>query len=321
VLFLQARDLARKGTPAASKEAIAKYQRALELDPANVLASVGLANTYWSEVYAGWRPPDDGVPLARYLLEKALTLDPEDASARSLLAQITVAYDLDYSEAVRHVERAVARAPRDPDVINAAGYMARRIGRLEQAIAMFEYQVAQDPLNWTGHDDLAYAYWYAGHADKAIAEFQKELVLSPESVAVHSSIAEVFLNKGDTKSALREIQLEPDEQWRLPVLSMVYHASGLRSESDSALAELIQNYDHTAPFSIATVFAFRGENDRAFEWLAKAVQYRDLALGSLISYPGLVKLRSDARWIPFLRKHGMAPEQLAAIKFDVKAPK
>jgi TolB-like protein len=321
VLFLQARDLARKGTPAASKEAIAKYQRSLELDPANILASVGLANTYWSEVYTGWRPPDDGVPLARNLLEKALTLDPEDASARSLLAQITVAYDLDYSEAVRHVERAVARAPRDPDVINAAGYMARRIGRLEQAIAMFEYQVAQDPLNWTGHDDLAYAYWYAGHADKAIAEFQKELVLSPESVAVHSSIAEVFLNKGDTKSALREIQFEPDEQWRLPVLSMVYHASGLRSESDSALAELIQNYDHTAPFSIATVFAFRGENDRAFEWLAKAVQYRDLALGSLISYPGLVKLRSDARWIPFLRKHGMAPEQLAAIKFDVTAPK
>ena len=31
-------------------------------------------------------------------------------------------------------------------------------------------------------------------------------------------------------------------------------------------------------------------------------------------------LHSDPRWLPFLRKLGMAPEQLAAIKFDVKVP-
>ena len=34
----------------------------------------------------------------------------------------------------------------------------------------------------------------------------------------------------------------------------------------------------------------------------------------------LVNLHSDSRWLPFLRKIGMAPEQLAAIKFDVKVP-
>jgi hypothetical protein len=31
-------------------------------------------------------------------------------------------------------------------------------------------------------------------------------------------------------------------------------------------------------------------------------------------------LYQDARWLPFLRKIGRAPEQLAAIKFDVKLP-
>ena len=29
---------------------------------------------------------------------------------------------------------------------------------------------------------------------------------------------------------------------------------------------------------------------------------------------------SDPRWLPFLRKLGMAPEQLAAIKLDVTVP-
>jgi hypothetical protein len=32
-------------------------------------------------------------------------------------------------------------------------------------------------------------------------------------------------------------------------------------------------------------------------------------------------LHEDPRWLRFLRKHGMAPEQLAAIKFDVKVPR
>ena len=36
--------------------------------------------------------------------------------------------------------------------------------------------------------------------------------------------------------------------------------------------------------------------------------------------PMFANIHSDPRWLPFLRKLGMAPEQLAAIKFDVKVP-
>jgi hypothetical protein len=34
----------------------------------------------------------------------------------------------------------------------------------------------------------------------------------------------------------------------------------------------------------------------------------------------IASLHSDPRWLPFLRKIGLAPEQLAAIKFDVRLP-
>jgi hypothetical protein len=37
-------------------------------------------------------------------------------------------------------------------------------------------------------------------------------------------------------------------------------------------------------------------------------------------YPMFADIHSDPRWLPFLRKNGMAPEQLAAIKFDVSLP-
>jgi hypothetical protein len=62
------------------------------------------------------------------------------------------------------------------------------------------------------------------------------------------------------------------------------------------------------------------EADLAFEWLEKAVEYHDLFLVAVAGHPMLSKIHSEPRWLPFLRKHGMAPEQLATIKFELKLP-
>ena len=64
----------------------------------------------------------------------------------------------------------------------------------------------------------------------------------------------------------------------------------------------------------------RSESDRAFEWLDKAVAYHDGGLAEIVGSPPFANLRQDLRWLPFLRKLGKAPEQLAEIKFDVKLP-
>ena len=50
--------------------------------------------------------------------------------------------------------------------------------------------------------------------------------------------------------------------------------AGRKAESDAALDELIEKYEKTMAFNIAYVLAFRGEADRAFEWLDKAVSTR-----------------------------------------------
>jgi tetratricopeptide (TPR) repeat protein len=126
--------------------------------------------------------------------------------------------------------------------------------------------------------------------------------------------------KGDANAALAEIQQEPSESWRLNGLSMAYHALGRHAESDAALNELIEKYEKTMAWGIGCALAFRGEADRAFAWLNKAVEYNDPTLMSTAGYPTLANLHSDPRWLPFLRRIGMAPEQLAAIEFDVKVP-
>jgi tetratricopeptide (TPR) repeat protein len=113
------------------------------------------------------------------------------------------------------------------------------------------------------------------------------------------------------------MQQEPFRAWRLVGLAMAYNALGRQAESDAALAELINDYEQDAAYNIAYVIAFRGETDRAFAWLDKAVEYNDPGLAEIVNEPLFASIRSDPRWIPFLEQIGKAPQQLAPIEFEV----
>jgi hypothetical protein len=51
------------------------------------------------------------------------------------------------------------------------------------------------------------------------------------------------------------------------------------------------------------------------------VRYHDPGLSEVISQAAFAAMHEDPRWLPLLRRVGKAPEQLAAIRFDVAVPK
>ena len=63
--------------------------------------------------------------------------------------------------------------------------------------------------------------------------------------------------------------------------------------------------------------AWRGEADRAFEWLDKAVQYNDPGLSEIPVAILFTNIHDDPHWLPFLESIGKSPVQLAAIEFNV----
>jgi hypothetical protein len=59
---------------------------------------------------------------------------------------------------------------------------------------------------------------------------------------------------------------------------------------------------------------------KAFAWLDKALAYHDAGLAEIVVENLFDKIHSDPRWLPFLRKIGKAPDQLAKINFKVTLP-
>ena len=124
---------------------------------------------------------------------------------------------------------------------------------------------------------------------------------------------------GESQVALEEVKKEPKAVLRLLGLTIIYHTLGRNAESDAALAAAIKEHSDWA-YNVAYALAWRNERDRAFEWLDKAVAQYDPGLSEMAPEPLFTNLHEDPRWRPFLRRLGMAPEQLAAIKFDVTVP-
>lgn len=319
-LFLQARQLGRTGILESLAQAVALCQQALAIDPRLVPALCLMAQCYSAQSDLGQRTNEEGYRLAREALDRALAIDPDSALAHAALGSAIQSTSDDLATAAAHYERALALEPANTDIMVEAMRFGRALGRSSLIIAMGEYVVAHDPLNTLARSTLGGALLRAGRDEEGLAHLRMVLQIAPNRGLTHYTMGSTLLRKGDLTGALAEFQLEVSANWKLDGLALVYHALGRKTESDAALNEMIEKNARESAWNIAYVYAFRGEADKCFEWLDKAIVYHDPGLSlTAVQWP-FVNVHKDPRWLPFLRKIGRAPEQLAAIKFDVQVP-
>jgi len=320
-LYLQARHLGRQFTAESLDQSNALYEQALELEPDYSAAWSGLARNYYRQTSVlGTLSYDEGYPLAREAANRALAIDAEYPEAYGVLGRIASSSDNDLVTAAKHIGKALELDPTNLDNLGTAAGMFRDLGRPDEAIVLAKYIADHDPVNRLAHFRLGVRYAYAGRWDEAITSYRTALSLNPGASLAHYAMGIGLLFKGKPQDALREMQQESSAEWRLIGLAMAYHALGRTEESDVALLELINEHEKSWAYNIAQVLAFRGEIDRAFEWLDKAVQFKDAGLALIPLDQTLANLHDDPRWLPFLESIGKSPEQLAAIEFEVRLP-
>ena len=208
-LFLQARDIGEQHTPLAYEQSISLYRQALELDPGYAEAWDGLANNYGYQGIDSISRSDEAFRLASEAAHKALALDPQYAQAHARLGWIAINYDRDLRSAAKHLSHALVLDPSNTDIIEWAGLLLRRIGRLDQAIEIGKYLVVHDPLNSDAHLELGLAHKDARHWDAAITHYRSALALSPSAMGARGVIGEVLVLQGNPKRLSQRCDLRP----------------------------------------------------------------------------------------------------------------
>ena len=301
-LYLQGRYFTDRHRRENLEKAVSYYEQALTLDPGYARAWAGLGRVYIIQTDRGYDTRHETLRKGRQAVEKAVELDPNLAEAHAELGWIRTNYDWDWLGADAAYKRALELEPRNAMVVRQAAALAATLGRFEEAIERGRRAVELDPLSAGARVNLAGFAYYAGLLDEAEAAVRKGLELSPAYPSAHLQLGQVLSARSNPEAALAEMEREPEPIWRRFGLALVYHALGRKKEAEVALGELLEKHKEGGAFQIAEVYAFRGETDKAFEWLERAYAQRDPGLSGVKGDPLLKNLEADPRHAAFLKK-------------------
>ena len=312
--YLQGRFFENRHSEKSARDALAAYKHAVALDPGFALGWAGVAGTnVWLAAFAtegGQKAFDAHLAEARDAIARALSIEPDLPAALLGRATIETNFDFNWNAAAQTLSKALALAPADPNVLIAAGNLEIARGNMDRGTELYRKAVDLDPVNAQARAFLAFNLAITKRFAEAQAEFPRVVELNSSAPWAHAGLGLAYLLQNKFEEAATEAQADAGDWCRLLIVSCARWGQKRVAESDAPLAELIGKYGETAAYQIAEVYAYRGDNDKAFEWLERARRQRDPGLAGLHKDPLLENIRADSRWNPLLHTMGLADDQL-----------
>jgi TolB-like protein len=287
------------------RKAISFFDQAIRLDPDYALAYAERAEawTWIGDLNAEHKK--EAWAAAKGDAEKAVEVDPNLAEAHAALGWVRFFSEWKFAEGLAELNRARELAPANATANDLLARVLIYVNQLVEAEKLARQAIELDPLAYLARANLARILLAEGKLHEADAEARKSVELQPTAAASHRWQVVVAILRGDAETALREAQLEPNEGYHRFELALAYYARGDRAAADAALAEMVANDRDLLAYQIAEVYAWRGETDKAFEWLQISFDNHDTGTLTLLVDPLLRGLRDDPRYKNLVAKLGL----------------
>ena len=303
--YLQGHFYFERGNLEDYRKAVGFFEQATRLDP-----DYALAYAERSEAWA-WigdlssEKQKEAWAAAGSDAEKAVAVDPALAEAHAALGWVRFFIEWRFAEGLAELTRAQQLSPWNATANDLMARVVVYLGQFQEAEKLARQAVELDPLAYQARTSLARILFNEGKVDEAEASARKAAELQPAAAGNHRWQVFVAIQRGDGETALREAQFEPNEGYRRFELALAHYARGERRAADEALAELIVKDRDFLAYQIAEVYAWRGETDKAFEWLQVSLDNHDTGTLSVFINPFMRGLRHDARYKSLLTKIGL----------------
>ena len=192
--------LSASGQPA---EAVAAYRKAMELDPKNVSAQVGL-------VYA--LIASNKAAEARAVAQKASETDKNSGPAFAALGYAISAEkkfdgnDPSWSDAIAQAQQGVFLAPKNPQVQMIVAKLFEARGNYDQAQVAYQAALAADPGFTPARTAIILTMFRRGDIDGALKAAGDLVKANPESPEANKVYGEFLARKGQFKEAIPALE-------------------------------------------------------------------------------------------------------------------
>jgi len=277
---------------------------AFEITPQGIKRAENIAPTFIGDLTSEKRK--EAWAAAASDAEKAVAIDSNLAEAHAALGWVRFFTEWNFAEGLAQLRRANQLSPWNSTANDLLARVVVYLGQFEEAEELARQAIELDPLAYQPRTSLARVLSAEGKLDEAEAAGRKGVELQLSAAGCRRWQVFVAIQRSNSgAAALREAQLEPNEGYRRFELALAHYARGDRAAADASLAELIANDRNFLAYQIAEVYAWRGENDKAFEWLQISLDKHDTGTLSLLIDPLMRGLRHDARYNGLLAKIGL----------------
>lgn len=288
----------------------ALYEAAVAEEPRFAEAWSGLSDVWSNQTLRG-RTSERAHTAARAAecARRALALQPDNPEALSSLAVLAAQYEYDIAAAEELLRRAVAADPAHVDSrVNLAMVLAMR-GQAEESLKEWAVARELDPVGF----DLDYVepllYVFARRYEDARARYRDILAVDPRSHPALWGLMSTEMARGNWSEAVAAAKtLRPNLDRDVPATRAGF------LELYRGFEEFVQEGRRQERFNdyfVAVYYAQRGDRDRAFELLHRAVDTRAPLLSYIMVDPRLESLRGDPRFTEVLDRLNLArpPQQ------------
>ena len=310
--YLKGRYEWNKRTRASLQEAIAQFNRAVELDPTYAPAHAALADCFnqLGTVMVGTGSPLQYRPRAAAAAIAALQIDPYSAEAHAALGYVWH-YEWRWADAEKEFRRAIELNPSYSMArIWYANMLMSRL-RMDEAIEQVTTARELDPFSLIVNTNVGWVLAVAGRTDQAIDQLRQTLALDSSYLQARWRLAGVLASAGRFDEALVEAnRLVVMSDSAAPLLSMLANVearAGMRRQATALLDELVlrSRREYVPPASIAMIFNALGDVDNTMVWLEKAFAEGSNAIAYLASDYRSSKVRQDPRYLALLARAGL----------------
>jgi len=304
--YLLGRSFNRLGTFEGWKLAHTALSLSIELEPNYAQAHALLAQTIskLSDYYTTSSEIEVSRAQAMKFAEKAIALNPNLADgyrARALLKTVLYHYD----DVKTDLLRALEINPGDSRNNTSYGELLMTLGHFNEALVYLKKAVLLNPLSADAISNIGSIYNRQGKYLKAKATAKQALQLVPGHNFALTNLGIAYLMENDLNSALSLFKKHGDSFWRDFGLALVYFSLGNEQLSNQLLSSIIQHDAYNSAYQIAEIYAWRGENDLAFEWLQRAYKQNDGGL-RIIKIDSLIhNLYDDPRFTDLIKQLGL----------------
>ncbi len=310
-LYLKGRYFWNKRTKESFRKAMEFFEQSIVEDPNFTLAYSGLADSYNLLGFYNFAPPKEVFPKAKEAALKALKIDDTIAEAYASLAFVQLYYDWNWKDAHENFKKAVELSPGYPTAHHWYAEYLTVVGLIDEAIVEAKRALEFDPFSLIINVLLGWAFHYSYQYDHAIEQYLKTLEMDPNFAPAHFFLGMTYVQKAMFEEAFEEFQkakvLFGDSTLTNAALWHAYARRGKTDEVQKVLDELakISQQIYVPLYYVAAVYADAGDKERAFHWLGKCFEEREMWLAFLKVDPIWSDLRTDPRFNELLKKIGL----------------